>query len=146
MDFAERADLSLINPGFDRSNVRAVTRRQKVRGDLCLARGLDHHPSFLQPIGQRFVDKHMLAQLHRRHGNRCVQMIGRHDFDRVQILFLRQQFAKISIDRATLEFFRPPLACIRRLNYFPGHFSATRDAWPVLTPARSLECLGDGRT
>ena len=97
-------------------------------GDLGFSSTVDDDTCFLQAIRQRLVHEHVLALLHCGHGDCCVEMIGRHDFHRVQIFFFRQQFAKISINRAPFKFFSAPLVRIRGFDDLFCYLAATRDA------------------
>ena len=57
-----------------------------------------------KPVGQGLVYDRVLAALHGRHADHPVQMIGRHDLDRVHVFFLLEQLAQIGVRGAALEY------------------------------------------
>jgi len=67
---------------------------------------------------------HMLALLHRRNGNRRVQMVRRHHLHRVHVLLLFQQLPEVRISRAPAELLRAPFGRIIGLDEFLGHVPA----------------------
>ena len=144
VDFPQRADDAVVDPALNRTNVGAVAGGKKVRGDLRSAGGLDNQPGFMKPVGNRLMHQDVLAFFHGRNGDRRVKMVGRHDFERVHVLFLFQKLPKIRIGSATVELLRSPLVGIRRLDDFPGDLppsgNARRAPSPIGPAERGSDC------
>jgi len=125
-----------VNPALDFLNVRPIAGRQEMGRDLRLAGSLNDQPRLGQTIGERLMHHYVLALLHRRNRHRCVQMIGRHNLHRVDVLFLLQQLAEIGIRGAAAELVRAPLPGIEGVNEFPPHLASAGDARPSSPPIR----------
>ena len=145
MDLAQLADRAVVNPGLDGTNKGAIAGGQKMGGDLGFARGLDDYPGLVDAVGQGLVHEDVLAFLHRGHGDGRVEMIGCHDFDRVQVFFLFEQLAKIGISGAALKLFRALLLCVNGLDEFLGNVASSRDARRAAPPFRLAHRAGDRR-
>ena len=103
VNFPQRADDAVLDPLDDPLGGVALPKARKCVAHLRLAGGLDHQPGLVHPVGQRLVHHDVLALLHRRHADGRVQMVGRHDLDRVDALLLVQQLAEVLAGGGALE-------------------------------------------
>ena len=58
---------------------------------------LDDEPRLVKEVADRLVDDDVLAGLHRREGDRRVEVVGGHDVDGVEVLLLRQHLAEVGV-------------------------------------------------
>src|SRR5215471_11039717 len=115
MNFTQRADGATVNPPLEGLDIRALTGRQKMCGSLGLARRLDDEACFLQTVRNGLMQYDVLALFHCRDRHGRMEMIGRHDFDRVYVLFLVEQLAKVDIRSNPLERLR--LSLVRVIDF-----------------------------
>ncbi len=73
---------------------------EHVRGGARLAGRPDHEPCLVHHVRERLVGDHVLAGAQARERDRGVEVVGRHAVDRVQVLLLREQLAKVGVGPA----------------------------------------------
>ena len=77
----------------------------------------------------------VLALLHRRHADHAVQMVGRHDLDGIEILFLVQQFAEVGVGGTAAR------CAVIRLDDVLADVAAARDgAFAAGAPVGLIQC------
>ena len=94
----------------------------------------------VENIGNRLVRDDVFALPHRPDGDHSVQVVGRHDVDGVEALFLVEQLAEVGIGAAG-----PGLALlgIMPVDQFEAHFAPAKSAAGAGRPVRIAEELAD---
>ena len=96
MDLMDRADRAGLDPLADQPQALAAVAVVAHLGDQARLLGhAGHDAGFLDAVGHRLLDVHVLARPQRRHADRGVQVVGRGDHHRVNVLPLVEHHAEV---------------------------------------------------
>ena len=98
MGFAHITDCTVPDPFIDQAaSFACMALISHLSYNICLFGCFCEHSSFLDRVCQGLLDKHMLAHFYGHHGDYCMCMVRRCDCNGINIFFLFQHNAEVSV-------------------------------------------------